>query len=197
MRRDRRVEEVGTDEVAVETAHAGREQRFDVFVTALLAAGGNRLHARRAQAERAETPQERSGDERLADAGIGSGDEEPGLHSSLSSSATVRSTRRSISSGSITYGGMKYTVRPSGRSRSSRSSAAAWKRRANAGSSVSTSKAQIMPVLRQCRTRRCKAISFPLAMNRRAFSRFDSRTRSSSKTESAARAARQASGLPV
>src|SRR5262249_1509014 len=182
VRRDRRLEEVGTDEAAVEAAHPGSEQRFDVVVTALLAAGGDRLHACGAQAERAEAAKQRGGDECLADAGIGPGDEEPSLHSSSSSNVTVRSTRSSISSGSITYGGMKYTVRPSGRSSSSRSSAAAWKRRANAGSSAWTSKAQIMPVFRQCRTRGCEAIFFPFSMNRRAFSRFVCRTRSPSKT---------------
>src|SRR6185312_2330317 len=102
MQRDRRLEEVGTHQGTVEAAHPGGEQCFDIVVAALLAARGDRLHARGAQAERAKSAKERRGDERLADAGVGPGDEEPGVHSSSSSSNAVRSTRSSISSGSIT-----------------------------------------------------------------------------------------------
>src|SRR5439155_23152094 len=99
---DRRLEEVRTHELAIQARAARGEQGLDVGVAPVRGSGGDRLHAGGAQASRAEAAQQRGAEQRLADAGIGSGDEESRLHSSASSSAAVRSTRSSISPGSMT-----------------------------------------------------------------------------------------------
>src|SRR5262249_37655611 len=102
VRRDRRPEKVRTHQAAVEAGGACREQRFDILVAAALAARGDRLHPRRPETVGGEAAKERGAEERLADAGIGPGDEECAPHSSSSSSAAVRSTRSSISSDEMT-----------------------------------------------------------------------------------------------
>ena len=70
MRRDRGVEEIGIHQVALRCQIAGCDQGIDV-----VAAGRHRLHADRHPAAFAALVQQGRGDQGLAHAGIGAGDE--------------------------------------------------------------------------------------------------------------------------
>ena len=88
--------------------------------------GLDRLHHRHATSGGAQRARERAGDERLADAGVGAGDEEA-AHASVASrmASRVTSRRRSSSAGAMASGGISTMTLPSGRRMTPRARAAA------------------------------------------------------------------------
>src|SRR5207237_5614183 len=71
--------------------------------------------------------------------------EEPPHEPSFSTIARAASTSSANSGSPVTYGGMKYTVLPMGRSSTPRSSASSKARAAKSGDGSATSNAQIIP----------------------------------------------------
>src|SRR3989338_10841888 len=96
----------------------------------------------------------------------------------------------------MVYGGMKYTVLPMGRNNNSFSSAKAEQRCAKSRCGLSTSNAQIIPVLRQLRTVGCSRNGREIVFRCADLPRVAASTSSFAKISKKANAARHGRGLP-